>query len=169
VSALSSNRNGRPVHLCFVCLGNICRSPMAEAVMHAMVQRAGLSRLVEVSSAGTAGWHVGDRPDQRAIAELARRGITMTSRGRQFHQRDFDEIDLVLCMDGDNRVTLLRLAPGPEDAAKVRLLRTFDPECADDVEIADPYYGTEKDFALACDLIEASCRGVLDHVRDKLL
>jgi protein-tyrosine phosphatase len=155
---------GSPVRICFVCLGNICRSPTAEAVMRELVRVAGRSAEIEVDSAGTAGWHIGASPDQRAVQEARRRGVGIIHRGRQFTPSDFFDFDVVAAMDFDNYSQLLRLAPDRDASEKVCYLRSFDPEASGSVEIVDPYYGTDDDFARAYDEIEAACRGLLDHV-----
>jgi protein-tyrosine phosphatase len=155
-----------PYRICFVCLGNICRSPTAEAVMRELVRSAGLAAEIEVDSAGTAGWHIGDAPDQRSVEAAMRRGVRIAHRGRQFGRRDFEEFDLVLAMDHDNRNQLLRLAPDADAAEKIRFLREFDPDAEGALEIADPYYGSTEDFERAYDEIEASCRGLLAHLRE---
>lgn len=136
--------------------------------MRELVREAGLAAEIEVDSAGTAGWHIGDAPDQRAVEEANRRGVRIVHRGRQFVRSDFDNFDLVLAMDHDNHSQLLRLAPNPEAADKVHFLRSFDPEAHGAVEIEDPYYGTAEDFARAYDEIEAACRGLLAELRELL-
>jgi protein-tyrosine phosphatase len=169
-----------PTRLLFVCLGNICRSPTAEAVMASLVAEAGLAGEIEVDSAGTGSWHVGAPPDRRSAAEARRRGVAMASRARQAHPGDLGYFDLVLAMDRQNLVDLHDLAPRAELAAsKVRLLRAFDPASgpagaehvrtggapADDrFDVPDPYYGTDG-FADVYDLVAAACAGLLDHVR----
>jgi protein-tyrosine phosphatase len=160
---------GAPVRICFVCLGNICRSPTAEAVMRDIVREAGLAAEVEVDSAGTAGWHIGATPDQRAVEEAAGRGVRIVHRGRQITRRDFDEYDLILVMDHHNQSQLLQLAPDADAAGTVKFLRSFDADAAGAVEIADPYYGSEEDFRQAYDEIDASCRGLLAYVCDAYL
>lgn len=167
-----SNRKasaGNPLRVCFVCRGNICRSPMAEAVMRHLVREAGLSAEIDVDSAGTSGWHIGEPPDQRAVDAAAKHAVRMAHRGRQFTRADFDRVDLAIVMDMDNRTELLRLAPNGDEAAKVRLLRSFDPDGQGAVEIADPYYGTPSDFDRVFAEIDASCHGLLDHIRKELL
>lgn len=160
-----------PVRLCFVCLGNICRSPTAEAVMAALVDDAGLADRIEVDSAGTAGWHVGEPPDRRSTEEARRRGIAMRSVGRQFHAGDLEYFDYVLAMDLANRADLLDLARTDEHVARIHLLRSFDPASVaaargeDDLVVGDPYYGGPDGFARVFDQIGAACRGLLDHVR----
>ena len=134
--------------------------------MRELVRGAGLSADVEVDSAGTAGWHIGDAPDQRSVEEALRRGVRIVHRGRQFVRRDFDDFDLVLAMDHDNHNQLLRLAPHADAADKVRFLRSFDPNGEGAVEIADPYYGSSEDFVQAYDEIDASCRGLLAYLQE---
>ena len=157
-----------PVRVCFVCLGNICRSPTAEGVMAALVAEAGLTGRIELDSAGTGAWHVGEPPDRRATAEAARRGIDLTGlRARQLHPGDLAVFDLVLTMDASNQTDVEDLATGPDERDRVRLLRSFDPatpEGADwrrgELDVPDPYYGDDG-FGRVFDLVEAACRGLL--------
>lgn len=155
-----------PVRILFVCLGNICRSPTAEAVFAAKVRDAGLHEVVEVDSAGTGGWHVGDLPDARARAEASSRGIDLTSRARQVHVGDFELFDLVVAMDAGNHADLTDLALHDEHRAKIRLLREFDEAAvaAGDLDVPDPYYGGDDGFARVFDLVDRACEGLLAHV-----
>jgi protein-tyrosine phosphatase len=146
-------------------MGNICRSPTAEAVMRHRLAEAGLGDAVEVESAGTGSWHVGDPPDARAAAEARARGVAMEGVARQFLARDFDRFDLVLAMDGENARHLRRIAPDEEAAAKVRLLREFDPASDGDLAVLDPYYGGADGFATVFAQVDAACRGLIDHLR----
>jgi protein-tyrosine phosphatase len=150
-----------PVRICFVCLGNICRSPTAKGIMQHLVEEAGVDHRVLVDSAGTAGYHVGDRPDPRAGAEAQRRGLTLDHLGQQFTAADFDRFDLVIAMDQANARVLHRRAPDDAAAAKVRMLREWDPEAGDDLEVPDPYYGGDDGFADVFDMVERSCRSLL--------
>ena len=152
--------------LCFVCLGNICRSPTAEAVMRARVAAAGLGDEVTVESAGTGSWHIGEPSDRRAIGEARRRGIAMDGRAQQFTAGDFARFDLVLAMDRRNAADLRGIAPTREDAAKVRLLREFDPGApAGDLDVPDPYFGGADGFEDVFDMVERACAGLLQHLR----
>jgi protein-tyrosine phosphatase len=155
----------RPVRVCFVCLGNICRSPTAEAVMRHRLAEAGLADGIEVESAGTGAWHVGSPPDARAAAEAAARGIAMDGLAQQFGPRDFERFDMVLAMDEENAAHLRRVAPDAEAAAKVRLLREFDPEAEGDLSVPDPYYGAADGFTTVFAQVDAACRGLIDHLR----
>jgi protein-tyrosine phosphatase len=160
---------GEPLRVCFVCMGNICRSPMAEAVMYDLIRNEGLAASIEVDSAGTSGWHIGKSPDTRATEAAEKQGVYMAHRGRQFTRGDFDKFDLIAVMDIENRSELFRLAPNGDESAKVRLLRTFDPDAQSAIEIADPYYGTASDFDRALDEITTSCKGLLAHLRVEYL
>jgi protein-tyrosine phosphatase len=150
----------RPYRVCLVCLGNICRSPMAEAVIRAELDRAGLDGAVEVDSAGTGDWHVGSRMDRRARAELARRGFDgAPHRARQFLRSWLADRDLVLAMDRANLADLRRMA-GPAERDRIMLLRSFDRSAGQDAEVPDPYYGEGVSFATVLDMIEAAARGL---------
>ncbi len=151
----------------FVCLGNICRSPTAEAVMAQLVADAELEHAIELDSAGTGAWHVGSPPDERATAAAAARGIAMRGAARQVRLEDFEQFDLLLAMDADNHRNLRELAPHPEGAAKVRMLREFDPASVTAVtlDVPDPYYGGEDGFDHVLDLVEAACAGLLVELR----
>ncbi|MEZ5135181.1 MAG: low molecular weight protein-tyrosine-phosphatase [Acidimicrobiales bacterium] len=160
--------DGEPIRLLFVCLGNICRSPTAEAVMGHLIERAGLAERIEVDSAGTSGWHVGDPPDERATAEAGRRGVAMRSSARAFHPGDYERYDLILAMDRTNLADLHDVAPDGHLRERAVLLRSFDPAVPDGhaAEVPDPYYGGPDGFADVYDLIHAACTGLLDHLVD---
>ena len=155
------------MRLLFVCMGNICRSPTAEGVMRSLVRDAGLEDEIEVDSAGTGGWHAGDPPDARAAAAARRRGIALEGAARQVRLEDFERYDLLLAADRENVADLRALAPDAAARRKVRLLREFDPdsEGAPDLDVPDPYYGGADGFERVLDLVEAACRGLLEHAR----
>jgi protein-tyrosine phosphatase len=157
-----------PYRVCFVCLGNICRSPMSAAVMTSMVNDAGLADQMIVSSAGTGGWHVGGPADERAIDALRRGGYDgRHHRARQITSSWFDDLDLVLAHDASNLKALRNLAPKGQQS-KVRLLREFDPVAVSDRDVPDPYYGESGDFDEVLALVERSCRGLLDQLNPGL-
>jgi protein-tyrosine phosphatase len=155
------------VRLCFVCLGNICRSPTAEGAMRRIVETQGLAERIEIDSAGTAAYHVGERPDRRARIAAERRGMSLDSRARQFTSADFDLLDYVLAMDADNLADLRALPGADAFAGHLGLLRDFDPIAPKGAEVPDPYYGGDRGFDEVLDLCEAACRGLLDHVRTR--
>ncbi|MFE6834366.1 low molecular weight protein-tyrosine-phosphatase [Streptomyces sp. NPDC057705] len=152
--------------VCFVCTGNICRSPMAESVFRAHVARAGLDDLVEVDSAGTGGWHEGDGADPRTVSVLEAAGYEQDHRARQFRSSWFDRLDLVIALDAGHLRDLRALAPTPQDAAKIRLLRSYDPAAAAETDVPDPYYGSLDGFEECLELVEAASPGLLDAVRE---
>jgi protein-tyrosine phosphatase len=153
--------------LLFVCLGNICRSPTAEGVMAHLLREEGLEGAIEIDSAGTGSWHIGKPPDARATEAAGTRGITLEGRGRQVSSADFDRADLILCMDRENLIDVLALAPDEEARDKVKLLREFDPQAVADgnLDVPDPYYGAEDGFESVLDLVDRACRGLLDELR----
>jgi protein-tyrosine phosphatase len=153
------------VRICFVCLGNICRSPTAEAVMRHLVKEAGLEKKIVINSAGTGDWHVGGARDKRSRAVGEARGIPLSGVARQFVAADFDDYDHVLAMDRANRDELLRMARDATDRAKVALLRSFDPGAPPDAEVPDPYYGGARGFEDVFDICERACRGLLATLR----
>jgi protein-tyrosine phosphatase len=150
----------------FVCMGNICRSPTAEGVMRGLLREQGLEGVVEVDSAGTGAWHVGDPPDARATAAARARGITLSGAARQIAAADFSDYDLILAADRRNLRELQAVLPAGA-RAKLHLLREFDPASAggDDLDVPDPYYGGDEGFEHVLDLVEAACRGLLDTLR----
>ncbi|MBG0830319.1 low molecular weight phosphotyrosine protein phosphatase [Planomonospora sp. ID67723] len=152
--------------VCVVCLGNICRSPMAEVVLRRTLAEHGLDGLVTVDSAGTGGWHQGGPMDERAAATLAEHGYDGSAhRARQFLKEWYGRVDLVLAMDRENLRALRRLAP---EGADVRLFRSFDPAAPEGAEVPDPYYGGPEGFADVLEMVRAASEGLAKHLSDKL-
>lgn len=155
-----------------MCLGNICRSPTAAGVMRHVAQEAGLSGGLQIESAGTSDWHVGEMPDRRAWAEARRRGVELEDTARQFTARDFARFDRVLAMDASNLAALREIAPDAKARGKIHLLREFAPGGEDaplaDLDVPDPYFGGERGFEDVFDLIEAACEGLLERLRGPL-
>jgi low molecular weight protein-tyrosine phosphatase len=148
----------------FVCLGNICRSPSAEAVLRAIAAREAPALTLEIDSAGTAGYHIGDAPDPRSQAAALRRGYDMAPlRARIIEAADFERFDLILAMDTANLEVLRKRAPA-EYRDRVRLFLEFAPDCGLD-EVPDPYYGGPSGFEQVLDLVEEASRGLLSHLR----
>lgn len=153
-----------PTRVLFVCLGNICRSPLAEGVFAQLVEEAGLSPRFDVDSAGTGSWHVGERPDARAAMVAREHGIELDSRARQVTDQDLEEFDYVIAMDRDNLRSLERMASASGAEADISLLRTYDPD-PDGEEVPDPYYGGVSGFENVYDIISRSCEGLLNRLR----
>lgn len=153
----------RPIGILMVCLGNICRSPMAEGVLRLKLDQAGLGARVRVDSAGTGSSHVGHPPDERAIACAARNGVDISAqRARRLELEDFDEFDVILCADRtilhDARIRKPRTAH-----AQVELMLEWSGAGRKDVP--DPYYGSQRDFDQAFKLVEKAAAGVVERVR----
>ncbi len=157
--------DGPIVRISFVCAGNICRSPTAEAVMRALVRGERLAHAVGIDSAGTGDWHVGEPRDPRSSAVGLRRGAPLVGVARQFQRADFARFDHVLAMDRANRADLLLLAPDELARAKIQLLRAFDAQSAADADVPDPYYGGADGFERVFDICAAACQGLLAHLR----
>lgn len=156
------------MRICFVCMGNICRSPTAHGVMERLAREAGLETRLVIDSAGTGAWHVGELPDSRACAAATKRGYALTHRARKFTPSDFDRFDLVIAMDRDNYDHLQRLARGRTVVPAIRLLRSFDADAPEGAEVPDPYAGEDDGFEEVLDICERACRGLLDHIRARL-
>jgi protein-tyrosine phosphatase len=149
------------IRVCFVCLGNICRSPTAEGVMRDLVEKAGLGGKIHISSAGTGAWHVGEAPDPRSCATAKRRGIVLASRARHFTSKSFSDCDYVIAMDTANLRNLHDLAETDADIAKIHLLRDFDNTSPKGSSVPDPYTGGPDGFEHVFDLVDAGARGLL--------
>lgn len=132
--------------------------------MRHLVKEAGLAAAIEVDSAGTGGYHVGEAPDARARAAGKRQGIEISGRARQVTRSDFERFDYLLAMDGDNLANLERLAP-PQSSAQCALLRSFDPASPPGASVPDPYYGGEQGFDEVVELCVRACRGLLECIR----
>lgn len=152
-----------PVRVLFVCLGNICRSPMAEGVFQRLVDQAGLSEEIKVDSAGTSSWHVGERAHRGTRKVLHQNGIDYNGRSRQVRQRDFEEFDYILAMDDSNLANLRRMMPAKSHVVVKRFL-----DFAKDVptrDVPDPYYNDR--FDEVYDLVVKGAEGLLAHIRDE--
>ena len=152
------------VKILFVCLGNICRSPTAEGVFRALVEREGLTDQISIDSAGVGSWHVGQSPDPRATAAARERGVDLsTQRARQVKAQDFDRFDYVIAMDSENRRDLKGICPAGEEDRLHKFLQ-FAPDLGI-ADVPDPYYGGDGGFDTVLDLIEAASAGLLDDIR----
>lgn len=158
-----STQGSPPTSVLFVCLGNICRSPLAEGVFLHLVEEEGLAHRFSVDSAGTGAWHVGERPDSRSLRVAADHGVELPGRARQVTPDDLSRFDVVVAMDRDNLAALEEMAERHGGTARLRLLRAFDP-AADGDEVPDPYYGGPQGFEKVYDMVHAACRGLLEEL-----
>ena len=163
-----------PFRIAVVCLGNICRSPIAESVLTQRVQEAALAARITILSAGTAGWHSGLDADHRAREALTAAGYALDHSARQFDPASLSQLDLVLGMDYQNVVDLRALTTNPEEVERIRVYRSLDPvlmhlpEDDSALEVPDPYYGSQDDFAHVVKMVENATMGIIDYARMEL-
>ncbi|MGM0619734.1 MAG: low molecular weight protein-tyrosine-phosphatase [Bacteroidota bacterium] len=149
----------------FVCLGNICRSPSAEAVFRGLVKNAGVEDRFEIDSAGTSAWHAGEPADKRMQIHAQKRNYKLTSISRKFNPEvDFDHFDMIIGMDDENFETLKSMARNRDDLHKIYKMTDFRKEW-NYPEVPDPYYGGDEGFELVLDLLEDSCQGLLEKTK----
>ncbi|PKM45415.1 MAG: phosphotyrosine protein phosphatase [Gammaproteobacteria bacterium HGW-Gammaproteobacteria-1] len=154
------------VKVLFVCMGNICRSPMAHGYFEHLVREAGLADRIMVDSAGTHAYHVGNPPDNRAQQTARRRGVDLSGqRARKALREDFEVFDYILAMDSDNHALLAALSPAGKES-KLHLFLEFAPQLAQR-EVPDPYYGGADGFEQVFDLVEAAAQGLLADIRSR--
>lgn len=150
-----------------VCMGNICRSPTAEGVLRQYIKNNGLGDKVEVDSAGTHGYHVGEAPDSRTQRAASARGYNLTQlRARKVARQDLDYFDLILAMDKSNLDNLWRMAT-PEQKERIKLFMDYAKNFDDD-EVPDPYYGLGHGFDLVLDMVEDAAQGLIEEIKQKL-
>lgn len=152
--------------ICFVCLGNIVRSPLAENMFRHHAENQGLAANYAVDSAGTSAYHVGEQPDSRMREVARKRGLEYSGSARQFQPEDFEQFDLIIAMDQDNRRQLQKLAASPEQEKKIRLMREFDPQAGGDQGVPDPYYGGIQGFERVYDIIHRSTKELLKKLEE---
>lgn len=158
----------RTVRVLFVCMGNICRSPTAQGVFRRLVREVGLEHIVEIDSAGTHAYHLGEPPDLRAQETARRRGIDLGDlRARRVEPEDFTYFDYVLAMDQDNYLSLSAICP-PGYERRLNLLMDYAPQIRTR-EVPDPYYGGESGFERVFDMLEAASEGLLTEIRRRHL
>ena len=156
-----------PTSVLFVCLGNICRSPMAEGVFAHLVDQAGLSDRITIDSAGTGSWHVGESPDLRAARTASGHGVSLTGSARQVRPEDFRNFNYVIAMDRDNLASLEELRDAVGGEAALYLLREFDPEGSPGAEVPDPYYGGPYGFEEVFQMVKRSGEALLAHILEE--
>ncbi len=154
------------VKVLFVCLGNICRSPLAEGVMKSVVEREGEADLFAIDSAGTGGWHVGEPPDARMIRTAESHGVDISHlKARTFSEADFNQFDIILAMDSDNLHTIERLRSS--STTPVQLFRSYDPESGSgDRDVPDPYYGGADGFENVYQIVARTCDQLFQTLRE---
>jgi protein-tyrosine phosphatase len=165
-----------PYRILLVCLGNICRSPMAEVILRDELDQAGLAGQVTVESAGTGDWHTGGPMDDRARAELGRRGYDGSAHiARQIQPPWLPNYDLFIVMDGKNLANLRQMAAGNGDGPgdgpageRIYLMRAFDPAAGPDAEVPDPYHGGPAEYAETFELVHAAARGLAGQLAGRL-
>lgn len=156
-----------PYKICFVCLGNICRSPTAEGVFQHLTNERNLESYFEIDSAGTSAYHVGESANSRSQQTAKQHGITLHSKARQFEPFDLEYFDLVLAMDQENLSNINRLNNGSSDSAAIGMLRDFDPKPGDG-EVPDPYHGGIQGFENVFQIVKRSCENLLDQLESNI-
>lgn len=151
------------VRILLVCLGNICRSPTAEAAVREAASDAGIE--LELDSAGIGDWHIGEEADPRMRRAATEHGLELTGRARQVDPGDLQRYDLLLAMDRQNQRDLLALAPDDATASRVRMFREFDPD-ADSLEVPDPYFGGEEGFSHVVRIVRAAAKGLVESIQE---
>lgn len=152
-----------PIRVLFVCLGNICRSPLAECVFRHLARERGVEHRFEVDSAGTSGYHDGAPPDHRSVATARERGVVVHGASRKLTREDLEHFDLIVAMDADNVAEIEALRREVGGAAPLRRLREWDPERTG-LDVPDPYYGGARGFHDVHDIVERSCSALLDDL-----
>jgi protein-tyrosine phosphatase len=155
------------VSVLFVCLGNICRSPLAEGVFRTLVEKEGLADRFVIDSAGTSGWHDAEPPDPRATAVARRHGVELAGTSRKVKGADLRRFHHIIAMDAENVRELRKLAARAAPDADIRLLREYDSRADGDRDVPDPYFGGEAGFENVHDIVERSCRALLADLREQ--
>lgn len=155
--------------ICFVCQGNIIRSPLAENLVRHLVKKRGLSGKYQLDSAGTSAFHVGESPDRRMRQVAAEHGFEYTGQARQFLQEDLNTFDLILVMDKNNRLIVESMAKDENQLKKIHMMREFDPQGNEGLDVPDPYYGGIKGFEETFQIVKRSTEGLLEVLESGLL
>ncbi|MDZ7716210.1 MAG: low molecular weight protein-tyrosine-phosphatase [Balneolaceae bacterium] len=156
-----------PYKICFVCLGNICRSPTAEGVFSHLVDERGLRPYFEIDSSGTSAYHIGESANSKSQQIAQQHGVTLDSKARQFKTSDFSYFDLIVAMDEENLRNIKQLDVQDEYSYKIEKLRTFDPQPGDG-NVPDPYYGGMQGFENVFQIVKRSCKNILDQLKEHI-
>lgn len=156
------------INILFVCMGNICRSPSAEAVMKSLIEQNNLSDKIACDSAGTISYHVGESPDTRMIQHASKRGYDLNSIARHIQRLDLEHFDYILTMDDENYENVIALDPEKKYTYKIFKITKFCKNYKT-AEVPDPYYGGPQGFEYVLDLLEDACAGLLEHILKKNL
>lgn len=157
----------KKVRVLFVCLGNICRSPLGAAILRKKIAEQGMESWVEVDSCGTSNYHIGDNADPRTIANAKKHGVSVDHCARQLTSADIDGFDFIFAMDKNNYQNILRLTNGHNVRDKIKMIRDFDP-VSNGSEVPDPYHGGEKEFQEVFDILDRSTSTFVEYMKDRL-
>jgi len=155
-----------PFKICFVCLGNICRSPTAEGVFQHLAEKQNLNSFFEIDSAGTSAYHTGEKANSKSRTTARKHGVTLHSRARRFEAADLEYFDLILAMDKENLANIKQLDSKGTHAEKIGMLRDFDPLPGDNVP--DPYYGGLQGFENVFQIVERCCNALLKELKSQI-
>jgi protein-tyrosine phosphatase len=150
--------------ICFVCQGNIIRSPLAESMFRHLAEEKGVGKKYQLSSAGTSAYHVGEPPDRRMRQVAAKHGFEYSGQAKQFLRGDLDDYDLIVVMDQSNRRIIESMTQDKVQLDKIRMMREFDPQGSRDLDVPDPYYGGEKGFEVTYQIVKRSSEGLLEYL-----
>lgn len=156
------------IKVLFVCLGNICRSPLAEALFKDKVAKQGLHQHFEADSCGTSDYHIGEAPDERTLLNALQNGIDISHRGRQLTEEDLENFDYIFAMDQSNYHNILRLPNAALHRSKISLMRSFDP-LGKNQDVPDPYFGGARGFQEVYEILNRSTQSLLEHLQKKHL
>jgi protein-tyrosine phosphatase len=151
----------------FICMGNICRSPLAEGIFQHKLSQRGVEHKYMVDSAGTGNWHAGDLADSRMRATALSHGIDLKSRARQVTKLDFKKFDMLLAMDRTNYLVLLDIDKSETYSERVYMMRAFDPDIHQELDVPDPYFGGDNGFEEVYQMLERSCENLLNILESK--